>query len=308
MRTPSFLLLFLFLFPGLAEFVIAQPGAEMLVLGQVQDGGSPHAGCRKACCRERMPDRRVCSLGLLDRDAGKAWLLEATPDIAMQMKDLSVARGDTARVPVDGILLTHAHIGHYSGLMFLGREAMGTKNVPVYAMPRMKKFLEGNGPWSQLVTLHNIGLVELQEDRAQPLAANESITPWRVPHRDEFSETVGFLIQGPLKKALFIPDIDKWALWPRKLAEVLEEVDYAFLDGTFYDASEVGHRDIREIPHPLVTETMALLDSLPAAMRNKVVFIHLNHTNPLLNPNSPESLDVLRRGYRIARLGDRFSL
>ena len=280
----------------------------MLVLGQVQDGGSPHAGCRKACCRERMPDRRVCSLGLLDRDAGKAWLLEATPDIAMQMKDLSVARGDTARVPVDGILLTHAHIGHYSGLMFLGREAMGTKNVPVYAMPRMKKFLEGNGPWSQLVTLHNIGLVELQEDRAQPLSANESITPWRVPHRDEFSETVGFLIQGPLKKALFIPDIDKWALWPRKLAEVLEEVDYAFLDGTFYDASEVGHRDIREIPHPLVTETMALLDSLPAAMRNKVVFIHLNHTNPLLNPNSPESLDVLRRGYRIARLGDRFSL
>jgi pyrroloquinoline quinone biosynthesis protein B len=308
MRTPSFLLLFLFLLPGLAKFVSAQPGVELLVLGQVQDGGSPHAGCRKACCRERMPDRRVCSLGLLDRDAGKAWLLEATPDIAMQMKDLSVARGDTARVPVDGILLTHAHIGHYSGLMFLGREAMGTKNVPVYAMPRMKKFLEGNGPWSQLVTLHNIGLVELQEDRAQPLSANVSITPWRVPHRDEFSETVGFLIQGPLKKALFIPDIDKWALWPRKLAEVLEEVDYAFLDGTFYDASEVGHRDIREIPHPLVTETMALLDPLPGAMRNKVVFIHLNHTNPLLNPNSPESLDVLRRGYRIARLGDRFSL
>lgn len=230
------------------------------------------------------------------------------PAIAMQMKDLGIARGDTVRVPMDGILLTHAHIGHYSGLMFLGREAMGAKEVPVYVMPGMKKFLEGNGPWSQLVTLQNIRLIELREGQSKSLSAALSLTPWKVPHRDEFSETAGFLIHGPHKKALFIPDIDKWALWSKKLTEVLDEVDYAFLDGTFYDAAEVGYRDIREIPHPLVTETMALLDTLPAEIRHKVVFIHLNHTNPLLNPNSPQSLEVLRRGYRIARLGNRFPL
>ena len=308
MRLPTILLVFLLLYSGLAGYVLAQPGVEILVLGQVQDGGSPHAGCLKNCCRVRMPDRRVCSLGLLDHDAGKAWLIEATPDLAVQMKDLSIARGDTVRVPMDGILLTHAHIGHYSGLMFLGREAMGTKDVPVYVMPNMKKFLEGNGPWSQLVTLQNIRLIALHEGQAQPLSTALSITPWRVPHRDEFSETVGFLIQGPQKKALFIPDIDKWALWTQKLTEVVDEVDYAFIDGTFYDAAEVGYRDIREIPHPLVTETMALLDSLPATMRNKIVFIHLNHTNPMLDPNSPQSQEVIQRGYRIARLGNRFPL
>ena len=42
-------------------------------------------------------------------------------------------------------------MGHYSGLMHLGREAANTSKVPVYAMPRMLEFLAKNGPWNQLL-------------------------------------------------------------------------------------------------------------------------------------------------------------
>ena len=123
----------------------------------------------------------------------------------------------------DGIFLTHAHIGHYTGLMYLGKEAMNSSNVPVYAMPRMKTFLEENGPWSQLAKAQNIALQEMQADSSISLTANLTVTPILVPHRDEFSETVGYIISGPAKKALFIPDIDKWEKWDLDIIQMIAQ-------------------------------------------------------------------------------------
>ena len=199
-------------------------------------------------------------------------------------------------------------MGHYSGLMHLGREALGSHGVPVYAMPRMMQFLQENGPWSQLVELKNITLIPLQnEQRVQASEALE-IIPIEVPHRDEFSETVGYRIVGPSRAVLFIPDINKWDQWDRLLEDELRQVDRAYLDATFYDVDEVGYRDMAEIPHPFMIETMDLLQDLTQKERSKVHFIHMNHTNPCLDEASAAYREVRERGFNIARFGDSFSL
>lgn len=275
----------------------------IVVLGSVQDAGSPHAACTKECCIDLFnnpdPTRLVTALGIVDPINDKQFLLEASPDLPRQMKYLSSLSKSEKEVP-DAIFITHGHIGHYTGLMYLGKESMNAKSTPVYAMPRMKKFLEQNGPWDQLVNINNITLIGLQADSSIQVSNQISITPMLVPHRDEYSETVGYLISGPNKKALFIPDIDKWSKWERSIVALIKQVDYAFIDATFYDSKEINNRDISEIPHPFVIESMALLDHLPEQEKSKVHYIHLNHTNPLLDKSSKATKTVLERGYNIA--------
>ena len=165
--------------------------AFLVILGTLQDGGSPHIGCKKDCCKNLFdkPDlsRKVVSLGLIDSENKQTWLMEATPDISAQLKLLKKASKFQEAETPDGIFITHAHIGHYAGLMYLGKEAMGANEVPVYAMPRMKSYLETNGPWSQLVSQNNIYIKPLKNDSTLKLSSYFSITSFKVPHRDEFS-------------------------------------------------------------------------------------------------------------------------
>ena len=280
----------------------------VIVLGTLQDGGSPHMGCEKACCKNPDASRKVVSLGLIDPVSNKKFLLEASPDFVAQTRMLKAFLPSSANTLPDGIFLTHAHMGHYAGLMFLGREAMNSKAVPVYAMPKMKSFLENNGPWSQLVTLNNIQIKPLTAGNWENISPTLRVKPFLVPHRDEFSETVGFIIEGPHKKLLFIPDIDKWEKWRTAIVSLVKEVDHALIDGTFFSAAEVGNRNIAEIPHPLVQESMKLFDSLSAKEKEKIIFIHFNHTNPLLNEQSEEARLLKSKGFRIAEIDLRIDL
>ncbi|HEX8411406.1 MAG TPA: MBL fold metallo-hydrolase [Thermoanaerobaculia bacterium] len=269
-----------------------------LVLGIAQDGGYPQAGCNRPDCAEAWRNlgqrHRVASLAIVDPQSNQRWILDATPDFPSQLRTLDEAapRGTAL---LDGVLLTHAHIGHYLGLAHLGREVLGAKSIPVYAMPRMREFLERNGPWEQLVKLQNISLVTLGDGEELALNGRIRVTPLRVPHRDEYSETVGFLVRGPSRTILWLPDIDKWEKWETKLEDVLARVDVAYLDGTFYEASELPGRDLREIPHPLISETESRLAGSP--LRTRVRYIHLNQSNRLLRETHP--------GIRIARDGER---
>ena len=256
-----------------------------VVLGIAQDGGYPQAGCNRADCiaawRNPKLRRRVASLAIIDPQSHQRWIIDATPDFPSQLRTIEEAapRADNAPL-LDGIILTHAHIGHYLGLAQLGREVLGAHSIRVYAMPRMREFLKSNAPWDQLVKLHNIDIVQIED--GVPVMLNEriSVTPLRVPHRDEYSETAGFLIRGPSRSILWLPDIDKWEKWSTPLESILSRVDVAYLDGTFYDATELPGRDLREIPHPLMADTLARLAGSP--LRAKVRFIHLNQSNPLL--------------------------
>ena len=250
--------------------------AEAVVLGIAQDGGVPHLGCRQALCVEARKNpakrRRVASLGLVDRSAGKRFVIDATPDFESQVAALG-------GVP-DGILLTHAHIGHYLGLAQLGREVLNAREMPVYCTASMARFLRENGPWRRLVESKNIEIRVVEPGVEFPLSDSLRVTALRVPHRDEESDTVAYVVAGPSRRLLWLPDIDKWEKWDRRLEDVLRNVDVAFLDGTFFSAEEIPGRSIAEIPHPLVPETVSRLSS--AKLPAKVFFIHLNHTNRLL--------------------------
>ena len=290
----------------------AYTGVSLTILGNVQDAGSPHVGCKKSCCAGLYASgdlsRKVVCLGVLDHGNKKSYMLEATPDMPWQMKQLSVAADWTDKQSPDGIFVTHAHIGHYTGLMYLGKEALGASGQKVYAMPAMATFLSSHGPWSQLVRKDNIDIDTLTDRQPVVLSSDLAITPFRVPHRDEFSETVGYYINGPNKVALFIPDIDKWERWEESIVKAIAEVDYAFVDGTFYDAAEIDNRDISLIPHPFITESMSKFEYLAKAEKDKIYFIHLNHTNKALNPQSAESQTIRRQGYHVARQGEVFEL
>ena len=258
----------------------------------------PHIGCTQQRCVEarRSPARRerVAALGLVD-GAGRRYLVDATPDIASQIESLNGGRPEVdRRRPVDGILLTHAHIGHYTGLMFLGREALGADAVPVYATARMAAFIRANAPWSALVTGKHIAITEIVPDREFALGGLR-VLALAVPHRDEWTDTIGFRIRGSAGSVLYIPDIDKWEKWDRRLEDQVAAVDVALLDGTFYDAAELPGRSMAEVPHPLVPETVA---RLPPSLRERVRFIHLNHTNRLLAETAAPD------GVRVARDGD----
>lgn len=290
------LFLLLLAWPALAQ--------QVVVLGVAQDAGYPQIGAVQEYAAVEVGQRtrqRVVALGLVDEKAQQKFLFEATPDLPEQLYALNHFWPTPGTLPT-GIFLTHGHIGHYTGLMYLGREASGANGIPVYAMPRMASFLTTNAPWSQLVALHNMQLKPLQADQEIMLNAHLKVKPFLVPHRDEFTETVGFEITGAHKKAVFIPDIDKWAKWKRNLSDVLKSADYVLLDATFYRDGELA-RPMAEVPHPFVEETIKLLQNLPLAERGKVYFIHFNHTNPLLQPDSPERRAVLRQGFHVAEEG-----
>ena len=282
----------------------------LVVLGVAQDAGYPQAACQKSCCQKfhekKESAKKVSCLGLVDQLNNQSWLLDATPDFPAQWQlihnDLKTSTQPT------GILLTHAHIGHYTGLMHLGREAMGADKVEVYAMPRMTKFLKGNGPWSQLVFLENILLNPIQPETKYTLNDHFSFEAISVPHRDEYSETVGYRVKGPNKSILFIPDIDKWERWDKDIVEEIAKVDYAFLDGTFFKNGELPNRDMSQIPHPFVEESMSIMENMPQEEKAKVYFIHFNHTNPLVLSQSPEKEELLKAGYQVAVEGMTFSL
>ncbi|MEX2528045.1 MAG: MBL fold metallo-hydrolase [Gemmatimonadota bacterium] len=275
----------------------------VVVLGNAQDGGHPQAGTAPGPAWSPERRRYATSLAVVDPSTGERWLFEATPDFRDQLHALDRIAPSQDTPGLAGIFLTHAHIGHYTGLIHLGREAMGAQGVSVYAMPRMIDFLSTNGPWDQLVELGNIDLLPLQANEPVQLNDRIAVTAILVPHRDEYSETVGYLIDGPERTLFFLPDIDKWERWEAegtRIEDVVAGVDVAYLDGTFFEDGEIPGRAMSEIPHPFVVETMARFRTADASERAKIRFIHLNRTNPALFADSPEHHRIESAGFNVA--------
>ncbi|MFQ5610290.1 MAG: MBL fold metallo-hydrolase [Woeseiaceae bacterium] len=281
------------------------------VLGIAQDASYPQAGCYQPHCMPGWEDkslrRTVSSIAVIDEPGGAKYLFDATPDLPDQLYRLHAEAPDS-EYSLDGVFLTHAHIGHYVGLMHFGHEVMGAQDVPVYVMPRMHEFLSTNGPWDQLVRYENIALNEIADGQAIEFDKRIVVTPFLVPHRDEYSETVGYRIDGPNRSAVFIPDIDKWQLWKTDIRDVVRNVDYALLDAAFFDHGELPGRDMSVIKHPFVAESMALFADLTAEEKARVIFIHMNHSNPVLQDGSDERKLVKQNGFRVAHEGMRLEL
>lgn len=284
------------------------------VVGSAQDGGFPHAACSGLACRTARTNGgrlNVASLALVLPKSDKVYLFDATPDIREQLEAVADVRGPLPngvdRSPIDGVFLSHAHMGHYLGLAFFGFEAVHTKELPVFATPRMATFLRENGPWNQLVGKKNIAIHEVESGSTIALEDELSVTLVPSPHREEYTDTVGFLIRGPKRALLYIPDTDAWERWSPSIETWLEQVDTALLDGTFYSRQELPNRSIDEIGHPLVAASMKRFETLDRPSSD-ILFIHMNHSNPLLLEGSPERQALERRGFRIATDGMEFDL
>jgi pyrroloquinoline quinone biosynthesis protein B len=289
---------------------------KVVVLGTVQDGGMPQIGCSDARCTAARKDsslkRHVASLAIDFPKSDHTYLIDATPDFADQIEKVHTFRhhpeGRVDRMPLDGVLLTHAHIGHYLGLAFLGFESLNTKDMPTFCSPRMAEFLRANGPWSQLVRLNNIAIHEFEIGKPFPLEEGVTVTAIKVPHRDEYSDTMGFLIKGPRKTLFYVPDTDTWTTWQTPVTEVLKDVDYALVDATFYSPDELPDRDVTKIKHPLITVSMDLLEPLVKKGRLKVYFTHMNHSNPALDEGGAARKAIEARGFRVLGESDEFGL
>jgi pyrroloquinoline quinone biosynthesis protein B len=259
----------------------------------------------------------VTSLLLCDPRDGRRWLFDCTPDVRAQLADArrepSTRAMDGPRPPLaDGIFLTHAHMGHYAGLLEFGREAYAARALPTYVTERFAGFLLSNQPWSALVEGRHLDLVPLVPGRPIELAPDLVVTPFLVPHRDEYSDTLGFEIAGPGRTLVYLPDIDKWERWderdgPGQVEKLLARCDIALLDGCFFADGEIPGRAMADIPHPFVTESLSRLAPLSTTERAKVHFTHLNHTNPAADPG-PERAAIEAQGMHVLADGTRFTL
>jgi pyrroloquinoline quinone biosynthesis protein B len=296
----------------------ASSGPRVVVLGSVQDGGMPQVGCDCSHCRAARKNpalaRHVASLAIYLPTTDHVYLVDATPDLPAQVEMIhafhSHPAGKTDRAPVDGVLLTHAHIGHYLGLAQFGFESLNTEGIPTWVSPRMAGYLRTNGPWSQLVRLQNITLHEFQPGNRFDLEGSISVRPIQVPHRDELSDTMAFVIRGPRKALLYVPDTDSWGAWLRPLPELIaeEKIDIALIDGTFFSPAELPDRDVSKIKHPLITQSMDLLEPLVKSGKIRVYFTHLNHSNPALEKNGTAKKAIERRGFQVLSEGETFEL
>ena len=300
--------------PVNADQPTAVEGPRVRILGIAQDGGLPHAACSCTNCTAARTDPNrasgVASLGIIAAD--KAYLVDASPDIIQQLATLSDVRtlepNRVDRTPVDGVFLTHAHIGHYLGLALLGFEAVNTKELPVWCSQKMGDFLTKNAPWDRLISQKNLALNVEQSGAAVALAGGVQVTPIGVPHRAEYTDTYGYLMAGARQRVLYIPDTSPWHAWSHPMEDVLEGVNVALLDGTFYSGDELPGRDLSKIGHPLMVDTMDRLQSRVDAGTLKVIFVHLNHSNPALDPTSEARKTVEKRGFSVGVTGQEFPL
>lgn len=253
---------------------------RVTVLGSGQDGGLPQLGAVHSLDRRAregdLPERTSASV--LVEHEGRRLLLDAGPDLRIQWWPYE-------GLP-DAIALTHAHMGHYVGLVHLGLESANAEGIPCFVTGQMDRFLRANEPWTSLVASGNL----------VPAAGN--VHEWEgttirlipVPHRSERTDAAAVSVDDRL---LYVPDIDDWRRWP-DARETIAGHELAILDGTFWDRTELER--FPAVPHPTVPETLQLVDGLPT----RVILSHLNHTNPLCDPTSAEGRHVTEAGVEVA--------
>tara|TARA_Y100001970_G_scaffold268694_1_gene360261 strand:- start:855 stop:1724 length:870 start_codon:yes stop_codon:yes gene_type:complete len=279
------------------------------ILGTAQDGGYPHIGCKKICCKAAWNDhskkRLIASIAIIDKKLKECWIIDSSPDIKFQINMIMDFLNLEDCPKINGIFLTHAHIGHYSGLLEFGKEAMNSFEVPIYAMPKMNDFIKSNNAFNFLIQSSNIKLNTIHHNANLKLNKNISIEPFLVSHRNEMSETVGYKIFSKKNSIVYLPDIDSWDDPYLDIIECVKNNDILILDGTFYDINELGVRNILDIPHPTIKDSINRFSMLGMSDRNKIYFTHFNHTNDVIRDSESRKV-LVNEGYNITNDGDVF--
>lgn len=258
------------------------------ILGSAQDGGVPHLGCSCDRCSAARADpskrRSAASLKLTEGGDGVNYLIDVSPDIRHQIGDEFI----------DGIFLSHAHLGHVTGLLYLGKESFNADEVPVHVSPTVAEFLRENPPYRLLIDRDNIDLQEYET--GSPVNVHGLVVrPVQVPNEGYVTtDTTAFVIDSGAKTLFYMTDADEMT---EEVVERVRDADVAVIDGCFWSREELERYE--EVPHPPIQESMDALEDVDT----EIYFTHLNHTNPVLEEDSAERAEVEERGFHVAEDG-----
>lgn len=264
------------------------------VLGSVQDGGVPHLGCECDTCEEARanPEKRKYSTSLLLKEDGSEdsvrYLIDATPDIRFQV---------TAGY-LDGVFVPHSELGHVTGLLYFGQEGIDSDDINVYCSEPVENFLMRNDPFRYLIDRENIETQEFTDGDEQEIQGGK-VESREIPHAHISRNTTSYMIEGEEKKLYYLSDINEFN---DDVIDSIKEADIAVIDGTFWSRDEIDRFD--EVMHPPIKETMEETKKFDT----EIYFTHINHTNPVLNPESPERKELEENGFSVVEKGQVFEV
>jgi pyrroloquinoline quinone biosynthesis protein B len=297
------------------------------VLGSAAGGGVPQWNCACANCRdarEGKAARRTQSSLAVSPD-GRQWLLlNCSPDVAEQIEAFAPLHPPQARgTPITGMLLTDANVDHLGGLAALRQGGAGGFAVRssavvraiAVAQPAFAPFASPPHRWLE-VPLDQQCEAESDEDivgnrlTVRALAV-PGTTPGYAGRRTVRGAVVAYEItaRGSENGLLFAP---VFARLDDALAGAIASASVAFLDGSFYSDDELITANLlgkraRSLGHQPVGGSDGTLAQL-RGVRTRVVFTHLNNSNPMLDVRSKAYVRVREFGAEIAHDGMELTL
>lgn len=295
---------------------------HVLILGAAAGGGLPQWNCGCAMCdaarRGEIPSLTQSSVAA--SADGETWaLVNASPDLRAQLGATpKLWPTGPRRSPIGAVLVTNGDIDHVAGLLTL-REKQPFR---LLATPEVHAVLAANPIFQAL----DPGLVPREPVRpgtpvalAPGLSATLFPVPGKVPLYLEAGDvvtdaegefTVGVELAAGTARAVYIPGC---ARMTPALADRLRGAALVFFDGTLWRDDEMiaaglGGKTGRRMGHMPIDGpdgTLATFADLDVARK---VFVHLNNSNPVLDPRTPERAAVEAAGWTVARDGMEFVL
>lgn len=283
---------------------------KAVLLGTTAGGGFPQWNCACALCvRARsgeLPSRSQDCLAI-SGNGTDWWLVNASPDIRTQIAACSLLNpGPGAReTPLRGALFTDAELDHTLGLLTLRGGTGLTVWAPGTVLHALKDqfdlrtVIDGYAPvaWRQVepdqsFEIGGLRVSAIPISGKRPKYARSSIVDghWVVAYRFEDVVTGGVLVYAPCL-----------ASWPAGFDEVIADAQCVLLDGTFYAPSEMGSATGSSsgqaaMGHLPISASLPELRRFPGMRR---IYTHLNNTNPVLDPSSPESAKLREAGVEV---------
>ncbi|MFB6265829.1 MAG: MBL fold metallo-hydrolase, partial [Candidatus Nanohaloarchaea archaeon] len=151
-----------------------------------------------------------------------------------------------------------------------------------------------NPPYRLLVDRDNIDIKTFEQGGTVGVMGI-NVTPVDVPNKGYVTtDTNAFIIDSGDRELFYMSDVDEWN---DELVERVRHADVAVIDGCFWSREEIERYE--NVPHPPIQESLEVLEGV----ETEIYFTHMNHTNPVLDPESGERERVEEEGFRIAEEG-----
>jgi len=293
------------------------------VLGSAAGGGVPqwNCGCEHCVAAAGDPALRRSGCAVAVSAEGSAWtVLNAAAELPAQVAGFRALRPriGTRETPFAQLVLTDAELDHTLGLLML-RQAPA---LTVAATPAMRSLLDGVlrllGGYLAVTWRQIIAGIDFPLDPSCPAGLRARAIPvgsgkppaYAGPDRVPADAVVGLRVSDPRGGSLlYAPCVPALT---GALLDACRASSLILLDGTFFSDDELvmsgKPRTARQLGHLPVGGPDGSLAMLEPATRAKVVYTHLNNTNPLLAGHSAASVQVRRAGAAVASDGTDYEL